>query len=277
MQWMRTRRFVVSSRTTWTVRFTRRSTSFHFEPTRGYCFSWVVSIAAYDAAFCGRRSRLVSHYPSPLRFPVSYDSDRAAPAERPVDGEIVLRHAGGREALLEALAHQAAVETRHAPERRHRRVDRVDDEAGAAVFDQFGHRAVRPGDHRRAAGHRLDHGEAERLGPVDRKEQRRGIAQERRLLRLGQLAHEFGHGCRGDQRLDMAAEVFAVGPIDLRGDAQARTRAARDLDGALQPVLGRDTVEECEISASWRRIEGADLARESVMHRTRPVGKRQAE
>src|SRR5689334_3460277 len=37
MQWMRTRRFASSMRTTCTVRFARRSRSAHLEPTGGYC------------------------------------------------------------------------------------------------------------------------------------------------------------------------------------------------------------------------------------------------
>src|SRR5260221_12790253 len=39
MQWMRTRRLLVSRRTTWMVRCTRRSRSFQRDPTRGNVFA----------------------------------------------------------------------------------------------------------------------------------------------------------------------------------------------------------------------------------------------
>ena len=58
----------------------------------------------------------------------------------------------------------------------------VHDEAGHAVVDHLGHRAAVERDHRRAAGHRLDHHQAERLRPVDREQQRVGARQECRLL-----------------------------------------------------------------------------------------------
>src|SRR5207237_5680482 len=93
---------------------------------------------------------------------------RAPPAERAVHGQVVLRHACRREAFFEALAHGAAIKARSAAERGNRGVDRVDDEARAPVLDDLGHRAVRPGDHRGAAGQRLDHGETEGLRPLDR-------------------------------------------------------------------------------------------------------------
>src|SRR5947209_6509991 len=115
--------------------------------------------------------------PRPARAPASraprhasYGRQSPAPAERAVYGEVVVRHARRGEALLEALADREPAEPRRALERADRSLDRIDDEAGAAVLDDFGHRAVRPGDHRRTAGHRLDHGEAEGLGPVDREE-----------------------------------------------------------------------------------------------------------
>src|SRR2546423_10281656 len=87
--------------------------------------------------------------------PASYRGDRAAAAERPVDGKIILRHARGGKALLEAGAHSEAIQARRPLERADRGVDRVDDKAGATVLDHLAHRAMRPGNHRRAAGHRL--------------------------------------------------------------------------------------------------------------------------
>ncbi len=50
-----------------------------------------------------------------------------------------------------------------------------------------------PGDDRRAAGHRFDHHQAERFGPVDGKQQRRGVAEEVRLLGIADLADVARH------------------------------------------------------------------------------------
>ena len=53
----------------------------------------------------------------------------------------------------------------------------VDDKAGAAVIDELGHRTAAEGDDRGAAGHGLDHAEAERLVEIDQVEQ--GVAHHR--------------------------------------------------------------------------------------------------
>ena len=61
----------------------------------------------------------------------------------------------------------------------------------SAIVDHLGHRAAVERDHRRAAGHRLDHHQAERLRPVDREQQRMRAGQERRLLAVVDLADEL--------------------------------------------------------------------------------------
>src|SRR6266542_6854779 len=96
-----------------------------------------------------------------LRAPAPVAGDKAA-----IDLEILLGHATRGEALLEAGAYAG---TRQLRELVPDGVDggglAVDDQAGHAMLDDFGHRAAAEGDHRRAAGHRLDHNQAERLGP----------------------------------------------------------------------------------------------------------------
>src|SRR5688572_17777698 len=81
-----------------------------------------------------------------------------------IDAEVILGHARDAKARLEAPAHLHAVERDEGRQLRHRRLDRVHHEPGDAVFDDFQHRALRPGEHRRAAGHSLDHDQAEGLG-----------------------------------------------------------------------------------------------------------------
>ena len=56
------------------------------------------------------------------------------------------------------------------------------------------------GDHRRAAGHRLDHHQAERLGPVDGEQQRRGVAQERLPSRASPISPTNSTQRVGEQR-----------------------------------------------------------------------------
>ena len=54
----------------------------------------------------------------------------------------------------------------------------INDKAGHAVIDHFRYRAGPERDNRRAARHRFDHHQTERLGPVDRKQQSRGTREE---------------------------------------------------------------------------------------------------
>ena len=70
----------------------------------------------------------------------------------------------------------------------------VDHVPGDAVVDHLGHRAVPEGQHGRAAGHRLDHGEAERLRPVDGEEKRARFAEELDLAAVVDLADELDAG-----------------------------------------------------------------------------------
>ena len=75
----------------------------------------------------------------------------------------------------------------------------VDDKPGDAAVDHFWRGAVTIGDHRRAASHRLDADQSERLWPLDREEQRLGAAEEVGLLVVGDFADVV------DQRIGRAA------------------------------------------------------------------------
>ena len=63
------------------------------------------------------------------------------------------------------------------------------DKAGHAVVDDLGDRTAIECDDRRSARHGLDHDKAERLRPIDRKQQRGCTAQEFRLLAIGDLTN----------------------------------------------------------------------------------------
>ena len=71
-------------------------------------------------------------------------------------------------------------------------LERAGDEAGDARLDQLGNAPASESDDRAAGEHRFDEGESERLVPVDRREQRPRVAEQRHLL-LGTDAAEAGH------------------------------------------------------------------------------------
>ena len=169
--------------------------------------------------------------------------------QRTIDADIVLRHPRGGKALLETLPHLFPVERDDARQRRDRLLHGVDDGAGDAVVDDLRHRAAAERQDRRAAGHGLDHGKAERLRPVDGKQQRLRLAQELRLLMLVDLADEFDAGAV-EQRLDLRPEIGFVGAVDLGCDLQRNAERARDRDGAVGPLLRRDAAEKGDIAAA---------------------------
>jgi hypothetical protein len=65
------------------------------------------------------------------------------------------------------------------------------------------------GDDRGAAGHRLDHHQAERLGPIPREEQGEGARQKLGLGRVADLADEF-HERQRQKGTDLLLEVVSV-------------------------------------------------------------------
>ena len=70
------------------------------------------------------------------------------------------------------------------------------------------------GDDRRAVGHGVAHGKAERLRPVDGEEQFRGIVEKLALVGVADLTQEFDAGST-QKRIDECLEVVAIDLIDL--------------------------------------------------------------
>ena len=157
---------------------------------------------------------------------------------------------------------------------RDRLVDVLDQEAGPGVVDDFGRRSATEGDHRCAAGHRFDHHHAERLGPVDRKQQRRRFAEELGLLLLIDLADELDPRIAVDHRLDALGPVVLIDAVDLGRDLQPRADAGRDLDRAVGTFFGRNPPEKGEVAAPGRRIERQEMARQAVVDHAGPVHRR---
>ena len=106
-----------------------------------------------------------------------------------------------------------------------------------------------------AAGHRLDHGESERLGPVDREEEGARLAEELDLAAIVDLADELDARFL-QQGLDLRAEVGLVYAIDLGGNLQRQAGGARDRNRAVDALLRRYAAEERQIAATRDRASG---------------------
>jgi len=76
-----------------------------------------------------------------------------------------------------------------------------DDEAGDALGDDSGYRAVAHGHYRGPASHRLDHRHPKRFAPCNWKQQTGGGAQEFGLLMFGDLTDELDMRLR-EERFD---------------------------------------------------------------------------
>ena len=158
--------------------------------------------------------------------------------------------------------------------RGHGLFQRVHEEAGLAVLDDLRRRAAAEGHHRRAAGHGLDHHQAERFGPVDGEQQGLGPAQEGGLLMVTDLADEFDQRIGVDHRLDDGLPIDPIGRVDLGRDLQRLVESGGDVDGAVRPLLGRDAAKEGQIAVGPRR-EAVEVAGHPVVHGGFPVGQRQ--
>src|SRR6185436_13365273 len=187
-----------------------------------------------------------------------------------VDGLIVAAHADVAEPALEGLAADVTVELVDAARGLDEIVDRLPKMGGDAGLEDLGDGAAGEREDGRPAGHRLDHDQAERLRPVDREHERARAAEKRALLPLVDLADELDSRL-AEERPDDLLEVDLVGSLgDLRGDLERHARAARDLDGAVATLLGRDPAEERQIVARGF-VERVEVAREAVVDGRLPV------
>ena len=100
----------------------------------------------------------------------------------------------------------------------------VDDDPAPPVLDHLGHGAVAGRDHRRPAGHRLDHDEAERLLPLDREERRARVLEQLDLLAVRDLAQVLDPAV-AEVRLDELGEVLRA--PSARGSCPPSSAAAR--------------------------------------------------
>src|SRR5260221_4352378 len=155
----------------------------------------------------------------------------ALPRQNPVvDSQIVVNHPFGREALLESPPDRAPIELPGKRNRRHGRIEGIDDEPTQPILDDFGYGPATEGDHRRAVRHCLDQHETERLRPIYRKQQRQRIAEKRSLVGLTDLADELDQRIL-QQRHDRGLVISAIDRIDLGGNLQRQPDKTADSNG----------------------------------------------
>ena len=139
--------------------------------------------------------------------------------------------------MLEPSPNGAAVERHHSREHHHRLIHCIHDGAGDALVDDFRNRTTAECKDGRAARHRLDHHQAERLRPIDREQEGLCLAEESGLASLIDLADELDPRI-AQQRCDLVAEIGFVGLVDLGGDLQANAERPRYPNGAVRPLFG---------------------------------------
>src|SRR4029450_8524354 len=126
--------------------------------------------------------------------------------QRTVERNIVRGHACGRKSLLEPLPNSMTIERKHLRQHPYRLIHRVNEGARDALVDDFRNGTPAECKDRRAARHRLDHYQAERLRPIDREQKRLGLAQEFGLAALIDLADELDPWV-AQQRCDLFPEI----------------------------------------------------------------------
>src|SRR5205823_1828387 len=155
-----------------------------------------------------------------------------------IEVEIVERHSPRGEAGLEQAADASSIEGLEVLRRRHGLGHTRYDEPRDAVLDDFGHRTTVEGDNRRAAGHRLDHHEAERLGPVDREEQPDGTPEEITLLLLADFANELDDiSIFAQHRPDLGLVIGEIGIVYLGRYLEGHAAPRGDFDGQVRSLL----------------------------------------
>src|SRR5215472_10573007 len=161
---------------------------------------------------------------------------------------IRFRHPPRSEPPLEGGADAAPVERGNALDRIHRFGFAIDNEAGHAVLDDFGNGSAAPSNDRGAAGHRLDHHQAERLGPIDRDQHRHGIAEKVLLLTLIDLADKLNL-IAVQERFDLLLEIVSLHPRYFCRDAQREISRSRQLDRDMRSFFWREAAQKRQIAS----------------------------
>src|SRR5690606_31191927 len=159
-----------------------------------------------------------------------------------VDALVVRRHALDGEAGLERRPAGRPIDLLDLPGPRDGLVERAAHEAGHPVVDDLRNRTARHRDDGRATRQGLDEDQAERLGPVDREQERAGAGQELLLAAIVDLADKLAPVAEawGDDVL----VVSLVGWVHLGRDAKREADLARDRECPIEALLRRDPADE---------------------------------
>src|SRR5215831_15395072 len=151
----------------------------------------------------------------------------------------------------------------------------VDHDPALAVAHHLGNGAVPRGDHRGPARHRLDHDEAERLLPLDRKERRARVLKQLDLRPVIDLAEVLDPVAQ--VRLDELGEVLALLRLArLPCELERQAKFHRDGHGSVRALLVVHPAEEEQVVAAVRlarvvlEVERIRDVRDPVERRLRP-------
>src|SRR5690606_29009833 len=131
---------------------------------------------------------------------------------------VFVGHALDSEPLLHRTAAYATIDLAEPANRFDRFLEAVDQKAGSPMLDQLRHRTAAVSDHRRAAGHCLNHREAERLVESDQVQQPLGLAERAQALLAADDA-AIDHPLPVDERLNFAGIIALV--LDQPAQVQA--------------------------------------------------------
>ena len=140
-------------------------------------------------------------------------------------------------------------------------------------IDHLRHRAAPGRDHGHATGHRLDHGEAERLVPAEGHQERAGAGEQ--LVPPGEVDLSDVDGVVAEQRFDVLGEEAALGRIPhLAGQADRHAGAAGHTDRAVGALLRRHPPQPGDVSAPrvFDQNVAVDIDRVRQVRRPRQAG-----
>ena len=162
-----------------------------------------------------------------------------------VDRQIVVDHAIDGELARDRVAAARAPGQRRREARRHV-VDVAAHPSVHAVLHNLLDRAAGECDDRRAARHRLDHHQPERLLPLNREQQRPRVSEQRILLSGVGFADVLDL-IAVDLRCNLLFPVIPEEWLHFSGELQADAGAPRRFDGQVGPLARRHASEKGDV------------------------------
>src|SRR5262249_26450530 len=124
----------------------------------------------------------------------------------------------------------------HLLHRLHSLLNTLDNPTCDTILEYFWHSTAGIGNDGSPAGHRLNHNQAKRLWPINRKEKRIGLTQKGVLLPFPNLPHKFHQGIL-QKWLYYFLEVLAVGPVNLGSNLERHARLLGNSNCLIHSLL----------------------------------------